>query len=159
MKMQAVAKLRYLRLAPRKVRLLADLICGLKIDKAENQLENSAKEAKRPVLKLLRSAIANATNNFKIDKDTLRVKSARVDNGPILYRSVPKAQGRATPIRKRSCHITIVLEGDVESKESTSAKATADKEKKKIEKLEKKVEKKKVEKTVKKVKEIKKANS
>ena len=148
MKKQTSAKLRYLRLAPRKVRLVANLIVGLKADRAEIQLENLAKEAKRPVLKLLRSAIANATNNFKISKDTLRVKSAITDNGPILYRSMPKAQGRATPLRKRTSHLTIVLEGEV-----------VDKEEKRIEKAEKKAEKKEAkiaEAKAKKVKAVKK---
>jgi len=137
--MQAIAKLRYLRISPRKVRLVASLIRGLKADEAVVQLENMAKEAKRPVLKLLQSAIANATNNLKINKETLKVETIMVDNGPILYRSMPRAQGRATPIRKRTSHITIILAGEVDSKEEKKL----EKEAEKVEKKEKKVKAKK----------------
>lgn len=123
MKTQAVAKLRYLRMAPRKIRLLADLIRGLKVNKALEQLQNLQKEAKRPVLKLLQSAIANATNNLKMTEDTLRVKTILVDGGPILYRWMPRAMGRATPIRKRTTHLTIILEGEnAEDKKEKKAK-------------------------------------
>ena len=118
MKTQATAKLRHLRMAPRKVRLVADLIRGIAVEKALLRLQVLKKEAKRPVLKLLESGIANATNNFQIEKDTLRVKSITVDGGPILYRWMPKAMGRATPIRKRTSHITIVLEGEVNEKKA-----------------------------------------
>jgi len=139
MKMQAIAKLRYLRISPRKVRLVASLIRGLKVEKAEIQLENMAKEAKRPVLKLLQSAIANAVNNFKMNKEDLKVEAIMVDNGPILYRSMPRAQGRATPIRKRTSHITIILSGEVEGKEEEKL----EKQTKKVEKVEKKIKVKK----------------
>lgn len=116
-------------MAPRKVRLVIDLIRGLKVDKALAQLRHLQKEAKRPVLKLLQSAIANAANNFKIDKDTLRIKSVWVDGGPILYRSMPRAMGRATPIRKRTTHLTLVLEGETLEKK---AKKEANEEIKKL---------------------------
>lgn len=109
-------------MSPRKVRLAIDLIRGLKVDKALAQLRHLQKEAKRPVLKLLQSAIANAKNNFKIDKDTLRIKSVWVDGGPILYRSMPRAMGRATPIRKRTTHLTIVLEGESDDKKTKKDK-------------------------------------
>lgn len=113
MLVETKAKLRHLRLAPRKVRLVIDLIRGLKVDKAINQLEGLSKEATKPVLKLLNSAIANAKHNHDLNEDSLRVKETMVDNGPIMYRWMPRAMGRATPIRKRTCHITIVLTGEV----------------------------------------------
>lgn len=116
MKTEATAKLRHLRLAPRKVRMVANFIRGLSADKAIVRLQMLGKEAKRPVLKLLQSAIANAENNLKIEKKTLKVKSVIVNDGPILYRSMPRAMGRATPIRKRTCHITLVLEGEAPEK-------------------------------------------
>ena len=113
MKAQAIAKLRYLRTAPRKIRLLIDLIRGMKVEDAVAQLENSQKNASTPVLKLLKSAIANAVNNDNLDEKTLVVKSAFVDKGPVLKRWMPRAMGRASAIHKHTSHITIVLEGEV----------------------------------------------
>jgi large subunit ribosomal protein L22 len=113
MKKLATAKLRYLRMAPRKARLLIDVIRGMKADQALVQLQFSTRHASLPIQKLLASAVANAEHNANIDPQTLVIKTAFVDGGPILYRSMPRAQGRATPIRKRTCHITLILEGDV----------------------------------------------
>ena len=115
-KAEAVAKLRHLRMSPRKIRLLVDLVRGLKVEEAIIQLENSQKAAARPLLKLLQSSIANAKHNHDLKEETLVVKTAFVDGGPILHRWIPRAMGRATPIRKRSSHITLVLEGEVEKK-------------------------------------------
>lgn len=114
---QQTAKLNHLRMAPRKVRLMATVIKGLSVNDAEAQLAVNPKRASEPVLKLLRSAIANAVNNAKMDVTKLVVKEIRVDGGPMLKRWLPRAQGRATPIQKKSSHITIVLE------ESDKAKA------------------------------------
>jgi len=118
MKTQATAKLRFLRMSPRKVRLLVDLVRGLKVEQAIAQLEGNVKLATKPVLKLLKSAIANAQENHGLKEETLVIKTAFVDGGPILYRWMPRAQGRATPIRKRSAHITLVLEGEVDEKKA-----------------------------------------
>jgi large subunit ribosomal protein L22 len=132
MKQTANAKLNNLRVAPRKVRLLADLIRGKHVAEALVQLKFSQKDAAIPVMKLLRSAIANAEHNYQIDIDTLVVKESYVDGGPILYRWMPRAFGRAGKIRKRTSHVTLVLEGEVketkkpvkkEIKEKKSAKA------------------------------------
>jgi large subunit ribosomal protein L22 len=112
-KVEVNAKLRYLRMAPRKVRLLADLIKGQPVAEAIMQLEQNKREAARPVLKLLQSAIANARHNHELKEDGLMIKNITVDGGPILYRSMPRAMGRATPIRKRTSHIVLVLEGEV----------------------------------------------
>lgn len=120
MKAQAIAKLRYLRTAPRKVRLLIGLIRGLKVDEAVAQLENSQKDAARPVLKLLKSAVANAVHNDDMDEKTLVIKTAFVDKGPMLKRWMPRAMGRASAIHKHTSHITIILEGEVkEGKKKT----------------------------------------
>ncbi len=116
MKAQATAKLNNLRMSPRKVRLLIDLVRGLSVDKALNQLQFSKKHAARPVRKLIESAVANAVHNDQIDSSTLVVKIAFVDGGAILYRWMPRAFGRATKIRKRTSHITIILEGDIVEK-------------------------------------------
>jgi large subunit ribosomal protein L22 len=110
------AKLSQLRISPRKVRLLIDHIRGMKARQAVVQLQFSKKHASRPVLKLLQSAMANARHNHALKEETLVIKQAFVDGGPILYRWMPRAMGRATPIRKRTSHITIVLEGDVDEK-------------------------------------------
>ncbi|MBD3310919.1 MAG: 50S ribosomal protein L22 [Candidatus Magasanikbacteria bacterium] len=140
--MQTQAKLRFLRIGPRKVRLLADLIRGMKVEKAIEQLMFSKKDAAKPLLKLLNSAIANAEHNHEMKKDTLVIKKAFVDGGPVLKRWMPRAMGRATPIRKRTSHITIVLEGDAEEKKSKKDKKDVKKDEKK-EKQEKKSDKKK----------------
>lgn len=105
---QATAHLNYLRIAPRKVRLVADTVRGLSAQEAEAQLLVMRQRSAPALLKLLRSAIANAKNkNLKIN--TLVVKAMSVDQGPILKRIMPRAQGRATPIHKKTSHITIVL--------------------------------------------------
>ena len=109
---QAKAKLNELRMTPRKVRLLIDLIRGLDVDEAKTQLKVSKKDASKPVLKLLNSAIANAEHNHNLDKSTLSVKIAQVDQGPTLKRHQPRAFGRSTPIHKKSSHVKIVLEGE-----------------------------------------------
>ena len=107
--MEIKANTRFLRIAPRKVRLLANLIKGLDATKALDQLNFLPKRAAKPMIKLLDSAIANAVHNFELDKNNLYVKSITVDQGPILYRWMPKAMGRATQIRKKTSHIWLVL--------------------------------------------------
>lgn len=107
--MEINASLRFLRMSPRKVRLVIDVIRGLPVAEAETRLRFVHKDAALPVLKLLRSAVANAEHNFKLDASTLRVKSVMADGGPTLKRFMPRAMGRATPIRKRTTHITLVL--------------------------------------------------
>lgn len=142
-KLQTKATLRRLRVAPRKVRLLIDLIRGMEVGKAIEQLQFSKKHAAKPVLKLLKSAIANAGHNHQIKPETLVIKTAYVDGGATLHRWIPRAMGRATPIRKRTSHITLILEGEVDEKLAKKVKAEAKKENKDVEKhdhKEKKVE-------------------
>lgn len=133
-KIQTTARLRSLRMAPRKVRLLVDLIRGKKVQDAINQLSFSTKIAAKDVLKLLKSGIANAKHNHGINEETLVIKTAFVDGGKTLHRSTPRAMGRATPIRKRTSHITLILEGvasgekKVVKKEETEVKAEEKKE-------------------------------
>lgn len=109
--MEVRAHLRHLRIAPRKVRLVIDLVRGRRIDQAVDQLTVLPKGAARPVLKLLESAIANAEHNFHLDRATLSVKSITANEGPRLKRYRPRAFGRAAEILKRSSHITVILEG------------------------------------------------
>lgn len=110
--MEVTAKLKNLRMSPRKVRLVAGLIRGASVSQAQQQLTFNKKFASRPILKLLNSAIANADHNFSLDTSTLRIKEIRVDQGQTLKRYMPKAFGTATVIRKRASHITLVLEGE-----------------------------------------------
>jgi large subunit ribosomal protein L22 len=107
--MEVKAKLRFTRIAPRKARLVADLIRGKKSEEALNILTFTPKAAARIIVKLLKSAVANATQK-KIDVDRLYVKTIMVDQGPTMKRFMPRALGRATTIRKRTSHITIVLD-------------------------------------------------
>ena len=107
---QVVAKLNYLRIAPRKVRLLAAAIKGLSVNEAEAQLLFRPQRAGQPLLGLLRSAIANAKNNHKMSPEKLMVKNIWVDQGPTLKRFLPRAMGRATSIHKKTSHVVIILE-------------------------------------------------
>jgi len=107
--MEVKAKLRFLKKSPKKVRLLADIIRGLSVAEAQTQLQFANKGAAKPLLKLLNSAIANAENNNELEASNLFVKEIRVDQGPTLKRWQPRAHGRATMIRKRSSHISIIL--------------------------------------------------
>jgi large subunit ribosomal protein L22 len=109
MNQEIIAKLRFLRMGPRKVRLVTDLVKGRSVKKAQDILSLTNKRAARPILKLLNSAIANAKNNFKLEEDSLKIKNITVDGGPMLKRWMPKAHGRATPIRERTSHVTIFL--------------------------------------------------
>ncbi len=104
------AKLRHLRISPRKVRLVANLIKGLTIEEAERQLKFLTKRAALPILKLLNSAVANAENNNKLTKENLYISNIVVDVGPSLKRWRPRAMGRAFPILKRTSHITLTLD-------------------------------------------------
>jgi large subunit ribosomal protein L22 len=107
--MEVKAKLRFTRIAPRKARLVADLIRGKRSEEAVSILTFTPKAAARIIIKLLRSAIANADQK-KVDVDHLYVKTIMVDQGPTMKRFMPRALGRATTIRKRTSHITIVLD-------------------------------------------------
>jgi ribosomal protein L22 len=103
------AQAKYVRCAPRKARLVVDHIRGKSVDDARAILGTTPRAAARDVLKLLDSAIANAENNHELVADELRVAKVFVDEGPTLKRFQPRAQGRATRIRKRTSHMTILL--------------------------------------------------
>lgn len=104
---RAVAK--YIRIAPRKVRLVVDLIRGKGVQEALAILKFTPRGASPVVEKVVRSAVANAENNHNMDSDRLYVKEAFVDQGPTLKRFHPRAQGRAYTIFKRTSHITVVV--------------------------------------------------
>ena len=113
--MEVKASLKHLKIAPRKTRLVVDLIRGLEVNKAINQLKFLNKKSAQAILKLVNSAVANAINNFDLDKDNLIIKEIRVEDARILKRWLPRAHGRATIIRKRMSHIYITLAEIVES--------------------------------------------
>lgn len=101
---------RYIRISPRKVKIVIDLIRGKSVNEALGILEFTPKAASEPVLKLLNSAVANAENNKDLSRDTLKVAEVYANQGPTLKRFRPKSHGRAGRIRKRSSHITIILD-------------------------------------------------
>ena len=147
---------RNVRMSPRKVRLLVDMVKNMDAAKAVIQLRFANKLAAKPVLKLLESAIANAKHNHNIKEETLKVTGGFVDGGTSLKRWMPKAMGRATPVRHRTSHITLMLEGEGSAKGGLATGeegSTETKEKiapEMIEKTEKKVVKKTEKKAVKK---------
>jgi large subunit ribosomal protein L22 len=108
--MNITAKLNDYRQSPRKVRLVGALVRGKKVNEALDILAVTIKRASDPIISLLKSAIANAKNNFSLNQDDLIVKSLTVDNGAILYRRMPRARGVAYAIRKRVSNVSLVLE-------------------------------------------------
>ena len=108
------ASSRYVRVAPRKARLVADQVRGLQIDRARALLQFSPRSAARDIGKLIESAAANAENNHELVADEMRVAEITVDEGPTLRRFRPRALGRATPINKRTSHIGVALSPDKE---------------------------------------------
>jgi large subunit ribosomal protein L22 len=108
--MEARAQARFVRVTPMKARRVVDLIRGLPAADAQAVLRFAPQDASDPVGKVLDSAIANATNNHNLDPASLVVAEAYVDEGPTMRRFRPRAQGRAFRIRKRTSHITVVLE-------------------------------------------------
>lgn len=133
MPQEVKAKLSFLKMGPRKVRLIADMMRGHKVSILLERLSLSPQLAARPLLKLLKSAVANAKNNFKLDVGTLRVKTITVDGGPVAKRWMPRAHGRATPIRQRTSHVNLVLisEEPKEKKKKVKKEKTNKKENKK----------------------------
>ena len=116
--MQATAKLSSYRQAPRKVRLVANLVKGKSVDRALVELDHRAKRAAPVFVKLIKSAVANA-KAAGLDIKSLTVKEIRVDKGPVMKRSRPRAQGRAFPIHKHTSHIMVTL---VDAAEKTEKK-------------------------------------
>lgn len=118
--MKVKASLKNLRISPRKARLIAKSITGVKCKQALITLDFTVKKISDPVIKLLNSAIANAENNFGLDSENLLVKSILIGEGPKMKRWLPRAHGRATLILKRTSHIDLILEEIVEGKNRKS---------------------------------------
>lgn len=107
--METKAQAKYIRIAPRKVQVIVPAIKGRKVEEAIALLQFLPRKGARILNRVLHSAVANAGQN-KVDIDTLVVKKILVDKGPTLKRWMPRAMGRATPILKRTSHITVILE-------------------------------------------------
>ncbi|KLU67499.1 MULTISPECIES: 50S ribosomal protein L22 [Desulfosporosinus] len=107
--MQAKAVAKYVRISPRKVRQVVNLIRGKKVSDAFAILQFTAKGSSADVTKVLKSAVANAEHNYDMDTDELIITQICVDEGPTLKRIKPRAMGRADQIRKRTSHITVVV--------------------------------------------------
>jgi len=120
--MEISATLKYLRMSPRKVRLVVDLVRGMEVTRAQRNLQFSEKGGSSPVLKLLNSAIANASNNFK-KTEGLYIKKIFVDQGPTYKRFRPRARGMVSPINKKTSHITVILDSREANPPSTSGKS------------------------------------
>jgi large subunit ribosomal protein L22 len=121
----ALATARYVRMTPMKCRRVIDLIRGLPVDQALDILRFDPHAASEPVGKVLASAIANAENNKSLDRRDLVVAQAYVDEGPTLKRFRPRAQGRAYRIRKRTSHITVVVQSELVSAAAGNSKGGA----------------------------------
>ena len=104
------ASAKYVRVSARKARLVADQVRGLDIEQARALLAFSPRGVARDIQKLVESAAANAENNHDLVADEMRISAISVDEGPTLKRFRPRALGRATPIHKRTCHISVVLQ-------------------------------------------------
>jgi large subunit ribosomal protein L22 len=120
--MPITAKLNYLRVAPRKVRLSADLIRGKSVREAENLLNFSVKKSSSPLAKLLKQAVTSAQNLFQLDPDNLYISKITVDEGPKFKRWRARAKGQAYEIQKKSSHIILVLDEKTKTKKKAKIK-------------------------------------
>ncbi|MBN1276789.1 MAG: 50S ribosomal protein L22 [Deltaproteobacteria bacterium] len=108
--METKAVTKFIRISARKIRLLMDEVRGRKVDEAVNMLSFAPQKGAGILKKLIKSAASNAEQNSGIDVDSLFIKHIYADEGPILKRFIPRAQGRSTKIRKRTSHLTVVLD-------------------------------------------------
>lgn len=143
--MPVIAKLNYLRIAPRKVRLVINLIQGKTDEEAQSILNFTTKKAAKVFLKLLKSAIANAKNNFQLEESNLYISKITVNEGPKYKRYFPRARGKADEIQKKTSHITIALD-EIRQKPQKPKQVKKIEEIKKIEEVKKAEKPKKIQK-------------
>lgn len=110
--MKVTAKLNHLHISPRKVRAVVNVVKKFKPEEAVAQLNFIPNRASRPLQKLIRSGIANAENNFSLAAEGLKISIFKVDGGPVFKRFRPNSRGRTSPLKKRTSHITLILEGE-----------------------------------------------
>jgi len=120
--MEVIAKSKNIRTSPRKIRLVADVVRGLKVEEAEKILIGVNKRATGPLLLVLKQGVANATKNFDLIKETLVVKSLEIGKGPTYKRGRPASRGYWHPILKRTSHIRMIIEGEERKKEEKPKK-------------------------------------
>lgn len=133
MEVKSVSK--YNKISAKKARLVADMVRNQNVQKAFGMLSFTPKKAAKLIAKTLKSAVANAEHNFHADKDKLVISKIMVDEGPTLKRFMPRAQGRAGRINKRTSHITIVLEGEEKADNKKEVKNASAKSLKKVSKI------------------------
>lgn len=138
--MEVKASLNHLRMSAQKVRLILDIVRKMPVVAALDQLRFINKQASLPVAKLIKSAIANAENTYSLEKSNLFIKEVRADEAVTMKRWMPRAHGRATSIRKRGCHINLVLK-EIEDSGKHEKKVVQVAEPVKLEKLAKEGEK------------------
>jgi large subunit ribosomal protein L22 len=118
----ARAQARYARIGPRKARRIIDLVRGMKASEALDMLRFTPQAASEDIYKVVASAVANAEHNEHLDRDALWISEAYVDEGPTLKRFRPRAQGRAYRVRKRTSHITVVVEAREQAPRTSSSR-------------------------------------
>lgn len=123
MEVRAVEK--YIRISPKKARLIADVVRGQNAVSALTTLKFTPKKAAGIISKAITSAVANAVNNFSLDKDSLVISKITVDQGPSLKRFRPRSKGMASPLLKRTSHVTVVVSGTEAKVAAKAAKAEA----------------------------------
>lgn len=122
--MPVTAKLRHLRIAPRKVRLVADLVRRKSIEEAQIILNFTTKKAAQVMLKLLKQAVSNAKTSFQLEEKNLYISKLLIDEGPKYKRWMARARGMAAPIQKRTSHVTIMLDEIVKKQEKVKKPST-----------------------------------
>ena len=111
--MEATARKRFIRQSPYKIRYVLNMVKGLKVEAAVNKLSLTNKKASSYIIEVLNSAVSNMMNiESDVNSDTLYIKTAYVDEGPVMKRFRPAAMGRATGIRKRTSHLTIIISSE-----------------------------------------------
>ncbi|MFA6513705.1 MAG: 50S ribosomal protein L22 [Patescibacteria group bacterium] len=138
--MEVKASLKHLRMSAQKVRLVIDVVRKMPVEAALDQLKFINKKAAIPVRKLIKSAIANAVNTYDLDKTNLLIREIKADEGVTLKRWMPRAHGRASAIRKRGCHINVIL-AEIKDSGKKEKKVVKTEEPVKLEKLVKEGEK------------------
>lgn len=131
--MEVIATGKFIRISPKKARPVADLIRGKNAKIAFETLKLMPQRTAGEIRKVLGAAMANAENNFSLDKDELILTKIMIDGGPVLKRHQPRGKGSASQIKKRTSHITIVVSGDVKTKKVAEKVATPAKEVKDVE--------------------------
>ncbi len=134
--MEVISKGKFIRLSPKKARSIAKLYRGQNAAATLVALTQTPQKAAAEIAKVLKSAIANAENNFNLEKSELSVSSITIDKGPVLKRYRFRAKGATAPIQKPTAHITVIVSGEVAAKKAEKAEKTAAKSEEKENKLE-----------------------